>query len=129
MDELKISIEALIINGKNGKVIYLIKIQKKAALYNLAKIGQIRNDLGETMFVLKNHKFFEDVLSYSYKKERNKVFHADEVIFQKIFNMIYKTEKELLPTLMVNKKDLRAEREVKGTVPYGLSPSFGGMEL
>jgi ankyrin repeat protein len=125
MDELKNSIEAFIINGRKWQGDLSDQDSKKAALYNLAKIGQIRNDLGETVFVLKNHKFFEDVLSYSYKRERNKVFHARDVKFQEFFNLIDKAKKELMPTLMANIEDLGKERDVKVPAPHNFNPSFG----
>jgi ankyrin repeat protein len=130
MDELKQSLKEFISNGNEWLNNVTNSDAKRKCLYNLAKIGQIRNDLGETNFVKQNNKFFENVLPYEFKGERNKIVHGDavKVTFPTLRNLIKLAEKELLPTIKINKPDLKEERKRKiEPLPNGAEIGFGGV--
>jgi uncharacterized protein with HEPN domain len=129
LDELKQVTEDFINFGKMWKDSeYMDGTALRAAFFCLARIGNIRGEISEE-FAKDNEKFFTEILSYDYKKARNKIFHgsADINTLHSLIKLLEQTKTSLYPTLVVNIGDLRKAQEVKEQVPNDFVPKFMGL--
>jgi uncharacterized protein with HEPN domain len=99
----------------------------RAAFFCLARIGNIRGEISEK-FAKDNEKFFIEILSYDYKKVRNKIFHgsADINTLQSLITLLEQTETSLYPTLTANIEELRKNQGIKEPMPNDFAPEFMG---